>query len=66
MGAEKSQSISSDRISESSIMRAAGNIAAGIVQGRRIRDVEDQVVAISRVAVCLARKIAEEVQRTKA
>ena len=63
-----SQSIASDRISESSIMRAAGNIASGLVS--RVGTEEGRLTLANRAivaeeSVALARAIAAEVQRTK-
>lgn len=71
-----SESIKSDRISESSILRAAGNIACGLADAlsRRANGVSssDGLLAaidetadrIARTSVVLARAIAAEVQRT--
>lgn len=55
-----SQSIRSDRISESTIARIAGNLMSGYVEVHLARRLE----AVQR-AVAMAREIAAEVQRTK-
>ena len=61
-----SQSIKSDRISESSIARMAGNIAAGLVghPSATVHDEADLTWTV-RTAVHIARAIAAEVERTK-
>jgi hypothetical protein len=50
-------------ITESSILRAAGNIAAGMVTGHALSLIDNQYIAERSVA--LARAIAAEVERTE-
>ncbi len=58
-----SQSIKSDKISESSIARIAGNIMAGCV-GRSALPSREEEWAVN-ASVRLARAIAAEVERTR-
>ena len=59
-----SQSIKSDRISESTIARMAGNIAAGLA-GENWNQCEGNDPRTVQWVVSVARRIAAEVERTR-